>query len=303
MNKHLKTVQAFWNTEACGTHFIEDAPGTAGFYEKYRGFRYQTEWHIQKWVPFQEAKGKKILEIGCGNGADGVLFAEAGAYYTGVDLTEAAVTAAQKHFTSLNLPAKFQVENAETLSFPDTYFDWVYSYGVLHHTAHPEKTFQEVFRVLKPGGRAYLMLYHKNSFNYYVRIMFYMRLRCLIKIFSRFGRWQEDRQKNAFVLHGLRGNQSPKIWDIHYQNFLKEGWPYLKAKNFVHHCTDGPECPYAFVFTQSQVKNILGFFRSVQCCVYHFPIRKYSMGKWVPRAIETFLAKHLGWYLCISLEK
>ncbi|PIO48100.1 MAG: hypothetical protein CMR00_06450 [[Chlorobium] sp. 445] len=43
--------------------------------------------------------------------------------------------------------------------------------GVLHHTPNPINAFNEVYRVLKPGGKAIIMLYHKHSFNYYVRIM------------------------------------------------------------------------------------------------------------------------------------
>lgn len=291
----VKAIHAFWNTEACGTHFVQAEPGTTAFYEQYRRFRYQTEWHIKEWVPFAEAKGKKVLEIGCGNGAEGVLFAQAGARYTGVDLTQAAVEATRRHFEVLGFSGNFQVENAESLSFPDASFDWVYSYGVLHHTARPEKAFQEVHRVLKPGGRAYLMLYHKNSFNYYVRMMIYMRLRLLMKIFS--GRKARDAAKN------IRGNQNQKIWDVHHQNFLKEGWSYLKAENFVHHCTDGPNCPTAFVFTKKGAAKLFSSFRSLRCFVYHFPLRKYSFGKWVPKPVESFLARYLGWYLCISLEK
>lgn len=303
MEKHFTTVQAFWNTEACGTHFVGDVPGTAAFYEKYRQFRYETEWHIPEWVPFDEAGGKKILEIGCGNGADGVLLARAGANYTGVDLTPAAVEASRKHFAVLNLLGIFQVENAEHLSFPEASFDWVYSYGVLHHTPHPEKTFAEIFRVLRPGGKAFLMLYHKNSFNYYVRVLFYMRLRVLMKILARLGRWHRDRDEIRPVLEGVRGNASGEIWDIHYRNFLGEGWGYLRAGNFVHHCTDGPECPYAFVYTKREAQTIFSRFRSVKTCVYHFPVRKYRFGKWVPVGLESFLARHLGWYLCVSLEK
>ncbi|MBI4125646.1 MAG: class I SAM-dependent methyltransferase [Deltaproteobacteria bacterium] len=291
----VKSIQSFWGTEACGSHFVAARPGTREFYGQYRAFRYRTEWHIPEWVPFAEAKGKKVLEIGCGNGADGVLFARAGAEYTGVDLTGTAVEAIRKHFEVEGLPGTFQIDNAEALSFPDASFDWVYSYGVLHHTDRPEKAFAEVFRVLKPGGRAYLMLYHKNSFNYYVRIMGYMRLRLLLKILKG--------QNGGVAPENVRGNQGKAVWDIHRQNFLKEGWRYLKAENFVHHATDGPDCPTAFVFTKAQAKKFFSPFQSVQCRVYHFPIRKYPAGRWVPRPVEAFLARHLGWYLCLTLEK
>src|SRR5213079_1228623 len=112
-------VRAFWNTEACGTHFVQESANTADFYEKFREQRYRTEWHIPLLVPFAEAKGKSVLEIGTGNGADGATFALNGANYTGVDLTETALEATRRHFEVLNLRGTFQRENAEQLSFPN----------------------------------------------------------------------------------------------------------------------------------------------------------------------------------------
>src|SRR5205807_8723463 len=118
-NGTLEEVSAFWSTEACGTHFVRDFADDREFYDKFREYRYRTEWHLPLLVPFAEAKGKKVLEIGTGNGADGVMFALNGAIYTGVDLTEAALEANRKHFDLLGLSGVFQKQNAEHLSFPD----------------------------------------------------------------------------------------------------------------------------------------------------------------------------------------
>src|SRR5579883_605490 len=246
----LQQVHGFWNTEACDTGVVQNAASDVDFYQKFREQRYRTQWHIPLLVPFAEAKGKEVLEIGIGNGADGVMFALNGGKYTGVDLTEAALEATRKHFQVLGLPGTVQKENAEHLSFADNTFDIVYSHGVLHHTPNIQKAIDEVWRVLKPGGRAIIMLYHKTSFNYYVRIMTYMRLRVFLEILKHIGKWNADRQRlHGAGLTGLRGNQDRKLWEIHYHNFLREGWSYLRAENFVHHCTDGPECPVARAFS------------------------------------------------------
>ncbi len=300
----LKNVHAFWNTEACDTHVVKKYSDEKDFYEKFREYRYRTQWHIPLLVPFAAARGKTVLEIGTGNGADGAMFALNGAIYTGVDLTEAALEATRKHFKVLGLPGTFQLENAERLSFPGGSFDWVYSNGVLHHTPNTQAAIQEVWRVLEPGGQAIIMLYHKRSFNYFVRIMSYMRLRVLLKIMSRAGRWRADRQQLASdEILGVRGNEDRQIWDIHYRNFLKAGWGYLRAQNFIHHGTDGPECPIAYAFSKAEARKLFSRFQDVRMKVAHFPIRKYSSGRWMPFRAEKLLASFLGWYLIIFATK
>src|SRR5438552_11483271 len=143
--RNISEVHDFWNTEACGTHFVEHATHEKDFFEKFREYRYRTEWHIPLLVPFAEAKGRKVLEIGTGNGADGVMFAQNGALYTGVDLTETALEATRKHFEILGLSGVLQKENAEHLTFADESFDLVYSHGVLHHTPNTRAATDEVY--------------------------------------------------------------------------------------------------------------------------------------------------------------
>src|SRR5258708_36916663 len=145
----LTNVHEFWNTEACGKHFVGEVGSEREFYEKFRAYRYRTEWHIPLLVPFDQTKGKKVLEIGIGNGADGAMFALQGADYTGADLTEAALEATRRHFDVLGLPGTFRLENAEHLTFRDESFDFVYSHGVLHHTLNTQAAIDEAHRVLK----------------------------------------------------------------------------------------------------------------------------------------------------------
>src|SRR5688572_18264470 len=158
VSSSLGSVHSFWNTEACGTHFVREFTDERDFCEKFREYRYRTEWHIPLLVPFAGGKGKSVLEIGTGNGADGVMFALNGAAYTGVDITEAALEATRRHFEVMGLRGVFQKENAEKLSFPDNHFDMIYSHGVLHHTPNPQAAINEVHRALKPGGQAIIML-------------------------------------------------------------------------------------------------------------------------------------------------
>jgi len=148
------------------------------------------------------------------------------------------------------------------------------------------------------------MLYHRRSFNYYIRIMGYMRLRVFLKILPRTGRWRRDREKVVTEsLAGLRGNSDNRVWEIHYHNFLREGWSYLRPENFVHHCTDGPECPVAFAFTKSEANRLFSRFRGLRMNVAHLPLNKYPLANRLPFSVERFLAARIGWYLFVFATK
>ena len=132
--------------------------------------------------------------------------------------------------------------------------------------------------------------------------MAYMRLRVLLEICRRAPSWKADREQAlAAGLIGLRGNQNRKVWQMHYRNFLKEGWSYLRASNFVHHCTDGPECPVAHAFSRHETRRLFAKFGSLQMKVAHFPLKKYQ--RWIPFPLEKWVAERIGWYLFIFANK
>src|SRR5215510_9446637 len=106
--KLKERVRAFWQTHPCGTKFSDAEIGTREFFERVETHRYEKEWHIPAAADFASARGLKVLEIGCGLGTDGAQFAQAGADYTGVDLTNAAVELAQKRFELFDLPGTFK---------------------------------------------------------------------------------------------------------------------------------------------------------------------------------------------------
>jgi ubiquinone/menaquinone biosynthesis C-methylase UbiE len=303
-NTGIRRVRAFWNTEPCGTHFVPEYSDRRDFFRKYREFRYRTEWHIPVFAAFEQARGKRVLEIGCGNGADGAMFATHGARYIGVDLTTEALRATSEHFAAEGLEGEFEEHNAEQLGFDHACFDMVYSFGVLHHTPDPVAAVAEVHRVLKPGGVAKVMLYHRHSFNYYIRILGYMRARVAWKALSRIGRWNSDRERlRARGLAGVRGNTSARVWELHYDNFLRDGWSYLSPARFAHHCADGPECPHAYTYTKRDAQALFSRFSSVRMRIAHLPLNKYPLGRCLPRSFEKWCAGKMGWHLLIEAVK
>ena len=77
-----------------------------------------------------------------------------------------------------------------------------------------------------------MMVYHRHSFNYYVRILGFMRAKVVATICSRVGRWREDRAMLARdQMVELRGNRDRGVWDVHYSGFLEQGWRYLGARS------------------------------------------------------------------------
>ena len=157
-----KQVHDFWNKAACSEKLYLHSADRAG-YEAQAATRYQLEPFILPFANFASANGKKVLEIGVGLGADHQRFAEAGADLFGIDLTERAVEHTRSRLTLCGLTSNLSVGDAENLNFNDESFDQVYSWGVLHHSPDTPRTIREVHRVLKRGGAAKIMIYHKWS--------------------------------------------------------------------------------------------------------------------------------------------
>ncbi|MFH1452885.1 MAG: class I SAM-dependent methyltransferase [Armatimonadota bacterium] len=139
-----------------------------GYFNYYDEMRERSEppEFLSKIYRFSEFKDKKVLEIGCGNGYILSKYAKAGAECFGVDISEKAVEVSLERFKLERLIAKLKVAEAENLPFEDNSFDLVCSMGVLHYTKDTQKAVKEIHRVLKPGGEAILMFYHKNSAQY-----------------------------------------------------------------------------------------------------------------------------------------
>jgi len=111
----------------------------------------------------EDVVGKTFLNIGCGGGYEGLLFAGYGTRYIGLDFTHNAAKYTRLFVDKAGFEGTtFQAE-AEALPFKDESIDYIYSSGVLHHTPNTEDTLKEVYRVLKPCGTTMIGLYATNS--------------------------------------------------------------------------------------------------------------------------------------------
>jgi len=293
-NSRLKErVRAFWQANPCGVKFADAAPGTRHFYELVEAHRYTKEWHIPVAADFPSARGLKVLEIGCGLGTDGAQFAEAGADYTGVDLTEAAVELACKRFELFSLPGKFQTADAENLDFADESFDLVYSHGVLHHTPETGKAIREIHRVLRPGGRAVVMLYHRGSYNYRVNI----------SVLRRAGAHLLKWEPGVKLINKITGEPLDSL-RLHAKLLKTEKESYLKPEEFLSQNTDGAGNPLARVYSRREARELFKDFSEVTLKTYFLNKRWLPViGNMLPRSVESRLAAHWGWHLWIYATK
>jgi len=158
----IREVHDFWDEASCGENLYLISADRIGYTAQAQR-RYELEPFILDFARFEESHGLKVLEIGVGLGADHQRFAEAGADLYGIDLTERAVSHTRQRLACFGLHSTIEVGDAENLIFPAESFNLVYSWGVLHHSPDTSRTIREVWRVLKPGGQARVMIYHKWS--------------------------------------------------------------------------------------------------------------------------------------------
>jgi ubiquinone/menaquinone biosynthesis C-methylase UbiE len=290
-NEELKQrVRAFWQEHPCGTKFSEAEMGTREFFDRVEQHRYEKEWHIPEAGGFAATGGLKVLEIGCGLGTDGAQFAKAGAEYTGIDLTDASVELARKRFELSGLPGEFRVADAEQLDFPDASFDLVYSHGVLHHTPDIGAAVQEIHRVLKPAGRAIVMLYHRGSYNY----------RIGIRVLRRAGAGLLKSESGIRLIHTLTAEPIESL-QAHAKLYRNGN---SSADDFLSQSTDGAGNPLARVYSRSEARQLFKDFRQVELRAYFLNKRFIPLiGNLLPRTVESALAARWGWHLWIYATK
>ncbi len=199
-------VRKFWNDASCGENLYLKGGSLREQFDEQRNQRYSLEPEILEFTQFQRYKGKKILEIGVGLGADHQMWAEQGCDLHGVDLTERAINWTKKRFEVFGLKSNLQVGDAENLPFADSEFDVVYSWGVLLYCPDMYRAISEVHRLLKPGGEAIVMLYHKWSFVGYMLWFRYalMRFRPWLSLKYIYSEYLESKGTQAFNVEEAR---------------------------------------------------------------------------------------------------
>ena len=275
-------IQDFWQKNPCGAWLVgdltaEERRAYEEFFVRYDEYRYAKEPHILTNLDKIDFQGKRVLEIGLGQGADGEAIVKRGGVYSGVDLTDESVKRVKMRFELRSL-AYETIEQASALELPfeDGSFDIVFSHGVLHHIPEIQKASAEIARVLRPDGELVSMFYAKRSLNYLVSIAILRRLGLLV-----------------FYVTGVKKDG---MIDEHLKNAKRSGiWKYLSLKNFVNANTDGPRNPYSKVYDLDRVREDFPEFyivKSYQSFMHAPPLNV----RWLP------LEKSLGWHLWVHMR-
>ncbi len=111
-----------------------------------------------------QKKDLKILDLGCGDGISGVFFQKyfPESYYTGIDISEESLAEGRARA----LPnATFTPYNGTEIPMESNSFDVCFIACVLHHIEHKlhQTIINEVYRVLKPGGKLYIFEHNPHN--------------------------------------------------------------------------------------------------------------------------------------------
>jgi 2-polyprenyl-3-methyl-5-hydroxy-6-metoxy-1,4-benzoquinol methylase len=171
--------------------------------------RYQNSWYTrfeprlvdqflgEIGLPREFFPGKRALDAGCGSGRWTYALAELGAAVVGCDLTAGGLEAAQANLSQENV--RLYQADLFRLPFAPESFDFVMSWGVLHHTPDTRAAFRELVPLVRPGGTMFVMVYEKQNA---LRMTLTNALRWFMRRFSDERRYEMCRRlvvRNRYV--------------------------------------------------------------------------------------------------------
>jgi SAM-dependent methyltransferase len=162
---------SFWN-ELCGTTLAQSlgiSDFSAASLARFDRYYFQLYPYLDKYVRFEELRGKEVLEVGLGYGTVSQRIAACGARYSGLDIASGPVEVVNLRLGMLGVSGRARTGSILDAPFADASFDAVVTIGCLHHTGNLQQAIHEVYRVLRPGGRALVMVYNALSYRRWLK--------------------------------------------------------------------------------------------------------------------------------------
>jgi 2-polyprenyl-3-methyl-5-hydroxy-6-metoxy-1,4-benzoquinol methylase len=268
----IQKVQEYWNDRPCNIRHSTAEIGTQQYFDEVEARKYFIEPHIPSFAEFGRWRGKKVLEIGCGIGTDTINFARSGADVTAVDLSRESLKLARQRADVFGVKDQitFYEANAEKLFdvIPPQKYDLVYSFGVIHHSPHPERIVAQIREhFIKPGGTLKLMVYYRYSWKVFWILMTY----------GKGAFWRLD---ELIATHSEAQTGCPITYSYSRQNLRRLLEPDFVVKKM---CVD-------HIFP----------YRIPDYVKYQYVKEWYF--RYLPPSLFHWLERHLGWHLCVTAE-
>jgi 2-polyprenyl-3-methyl-5-hydroxy-6-metoxy-1,4-benzoquinol methylase len=265
-------VADFWDARPCNVRHSTAPLGTRQYFDEVEARRYFVEPHIPIFAEFPRWSGKKVLEVGCGIGTDTVCFARHGALVTSVDLSERSLEIARQRVGvyGLEKQVRFYCANAEELSssVPVEPYDLIYSFGVIHHTPHPESVLEQLRQYTRQGTTIKIMVYHRRSYK--------VGWILLTEGKGQYWKLSELVAKNSEAQTGC---------PVTYTYTRREARQLLES--------------HGFRVCHAEVEHIFPY-RISDYVKYQYVKEWYF--RWIPRALFRVFERRLGWHLCLTAE-
>ncbi len=264
------TVRAYWDRRPCNIRHSPREIGTREYFNEVETRKYTVEPHIPLFADFDRWKGKKVLEVGCGIGTDTINFARAGALVTAVDLSQASLEVARKRAEVFDLSDRitFRQADAENLcsTVPVEPYDLVYSFGVIHHTPHPDRVLDQIRHYTGPQSTLKIMVYNHRSW----KVLWIL----LTKAKGRFWRLREFVSKHSEAATGC---------PVTYTYTRREARQWLSR--------------HGFEAVDSSIDHIFPY-RIREYVRYEY--KKVWYIRFLPKLVFRSMERILGWHLCMT---
>ncbi len=266
----LTNVREFWEANPLASFESPYQVGSEEFFNWHDTERYkEAESFAMPLYEFDNHAGERVLDVGCGIGWVCKHFAAEGTNVTGIDITMRGVKLTRQRLQMAGMNGSVIQANAEVLPFQSNSFDFIVSSGVLHHTPNTRHGVQEIYRVLKPGGRAMISLYYRN---WLLAKYIWPLTRILI---------------NRFI-KPVPGRKS---------------FRYVQTVNSLVRLYDGDDNPLGKCYSRQEMLSLLNDFYIEHMEVHYFPKRFLPFGEKLPEWLYQFFDKHCGLMIYATLCK